>query len=311
MKKSLKKRVDPLEAVYMFCLENSGIWMPLLALANAISALGLKIQTIMSTAAKQQANNKGVTLTKKQRKNGMLNIGAGIAGAMRAYSKSVSDETLFKKLTFNAGMLLKGSGINAIAACRNVYAIVSQIPLADRTPFGVTDAVLLSLKNSTDDFENKINKSTRLIITEKTMLTDLLLTLVNEGCSIMRDEILTLAIQLKEANPEFYAQLVQTSKVIPSQTHTKIRVEGRNDLDSSVLPDLKVRVQQTGQEGVTNAKGLCTIYLAEGDYNLEISKANFIAMNLSVHVKKGSNTFKVQMSPVFNVPAVNKEKVNN
>ncbi|MEP7170030.1 MAG: hypothetical protein ABI855_11720 [Bacteroidota bacterium] len=231
MKRSLKKRVDPLEAVYLFCLENSGICMPLLALANAIAALGLKIQSIISTAAKQQANNKGVTLTKKQRKQGMLNIGAGVAGAGRAYAKLKNDSTLFEKLTFLTGTLLSGSSVNAITACRNVYAIASLIPLADRTPFGVTDAVLLSLKNSTDDFENKINKSTRLVVTEKTVLTDLLLTLVNEGCSIMREEILALALQLKEANPEFYAQLVETSRVVPSHTHTKIRVVGKNDVD--------------------------------------------------------------------------------
>jgi len=143
------------------------------------------------------------------------------------------------------------------------------------------------------------------------MLTDLLLTLVNEGCSIMRDEILTLAIQLKESNPEFYAQLVQTSKVLPSHTHTKIRVEGRNDLDSSLLAGFKVIVQETGQVGLANLKGLCTIYLDAGDYHLEISKENFITITLEAKVKKGSNTITVEMSPAFNVPAVNKEKVNN
>lgn len=311
MKRTLKKRVDSLEAVYQFCLENSGIWMPLLALANVIAALGLKLGVIFNTGAKQEANNKGVTLTKKERKKGMLNIGAGIAGAMRAYAKSVSDETLFKKLVFNEGKLFSGSGTNAITACRYVHTIVTAIPLVDRTPFGVTDAVLLSLKNTTDDFENKVNKSTRLVITEKTMLTDLLLILVNEGCSIMRDELLPLAIQLKESNPEFYAQLVETSKVIPSHTHTKIRVEGKNDLDGKQLAGFKVFVQETGQEGIANSKGLCTIYLDAGVYHLEISKANFITMTLEATVKKGSNTVKVPLSPAFNVPAVNTEQVNN
>ncbi|MEP7170029.1 MAG: hypothetical protein ABI855_11715 [Bacteroidota bacterium] len=62
---------------------------------------------------------------------------------------------------------------------------------------------------------------------------------------------------------------------------------------------------------MSNSKGLCTIYVEkEGDYTLEIIRENFITMTLKATVQKGSNTFNVELSPVFNVPAVNKEKVN-
>jgi hypothetical protein len=128
---------------------------------------------------------------------------------------------------------------------------------------------------------------------------------------IMRDEILTLAIQLKEANPEFYAQLVQTSKVISTHTHTKIRIEGKNDLDGKVLAGFKVHVKETNQDEVANSKGLCTIYLDAGVYNLVITKDNFITMTLEATVKKGSNTITVEMAPAFVIPAVKTEQVNS
>jgi hypothetical protein len=74
---------------------------------------------------------------------------------------------------------------------------------------------------------------------------------------------------------------------------------------------MQVLVQETDKQGVSNASGLCTIYMNEGVYHLVISRENYITMNLEVIVERGSNTIKAEMSPAFNVPAVNKEQVNN
>jgi hypothetical protein len=300
-----------MEAVYAVCLQYPLVLLFLLALDNATTSIGLKIQSIISTQGKQQQNNKGVTLTKRQLKKTMLDLASGIAQAIQAYSKTISDETLFEKLRFAKAAYLKGGDNNAISLCRTIYDIVNAIPVLTREPFGVSDAVLLSFKNSTDDFETNGAPSTRNVITKKTSLTKMLVTLVKEGNSIMRNQILKLADQLQEDYPEFYIEVNQAAKLIVANTHTKARVEAVDDSTNMVIQGMKVKVLQNGQEGLTNTKGLCVLYLDAGTYTFEYSKDNYITMTVTVKIKRGSNTLKAEMSPAFVIPAVNPAPVNN
>ncbi|MEP7169924.1 MAG: hypothetical protein ABI855_11190 [Bacteroidota bacterium] len=301
-----------MEAVLAVCLEYPLVLLFLLALDSAVNSLGLKIQSIISTEGKQQLNNKGVTISKKKLKKMMVSLGSGIASAIQAYAVD-NNPTLYEQMRFPKSIYLKGDNDNAISACRTIYDIVSLIPQADRDAVGVTDAVLLSFKNLTDDFESKGASSTRKVIVNKTALTKMLATLVAEGNTIMRDKILKLSEQLKDQYPEFYIEVNQAAKLIESNTHTKIRVEGFNDSDGKSLgAGMKVLVTETSKQGVSNAKGLCTMYLKEGIYNLVISMDNFITMNTKVTVIRGSNTIKAQLSPAFTVPAVQQnEQVNS
>jgi hypothetical protein len=311
MKKLLKTRLKAMEAVLGVCLEYPMVIMLILALENAVTSLGLKIQSIIATEGKQQMNNKGVTLTKKQLKKIMLNMGKGIASAIQAYSKTISDRTLFEKMRFPKGIYMAGSAENAISACRNIYEIVSAIPALERDKFGVSDAVLLSFKNTTDDFETKGAPSTRKVIVKKTALTKMLDILTGEGNEIMRNEILKLAEQLQEEHPEFYIEVNQAAKLIEGNTHTKIRIEGKDDVTGLVMPGMNVHVQETGQKGITNTKGLCVIYLESGTYHLELTKENYITMTLVVEVIRGSNTVHAKLVPSFTIPSVVPQNVNS
>jgi|SRR6185436_650272 len=311
MLKKLKTQVSAMEAVLAVCLEYPLVIVLLLALDNAVIALGLKIQSIISTEGKQQLNNKGVTISKRNLKNRMVNLGGGIASAIQAYARD-NDPGMYEQMRFPKAAYLKGDDNTAISACRTIYTLVSAIPDADRNAVGATDVVLLNFKNATDDFETKGSPSTRKVIVNKTALTRTLVTLVNEGNVIMRDKILKLSEQLKDQYPEFYIEVNQAAKLMERSTHTKIRVEGFDDTTGKSLgAGMLVLVQETGKQGVSNSKGLSTIYLDEGTYHLEISMENYITMIREVTVEKGSNTIKAEMSPAFNVPAVNKEKVEN
>lgn len=297
-----------MEAVLVVCLEYPMVIMLLLALDNAVIALGLKIQSVLSTEGKQQLNNKGVTISKKKRKKMMVNLGSAIASAIQAFAVD-SDPTLYENMRFPKSVYLNGTDSDAISACRTIHTIVSAIPLADRNAVGVTDAVLLSFKNATDDYETKGSKSTRKVIVNKTALTRMLVTLVGEGNVIMRDKILKLSEQLKDQYPEFYIEVNQAAKLIESNTHTKVRVEGI-DIESgeSLGEGMTVLVQETGKQGTSGSNGLCTIYLKEGVYHLEISMENYNTLIREVTVDRGSNTIKAEMVPTFNVPAVKKKQ---
>jgi hypothetical protein len=311
MLKKQKTQLSAMEAVLAVCLEYPMVIILLLSLDNAVIALGLKIQSILITEGKQQLNNKGVTISKRKMKTMMVNLGGSIASAIQAFAVD-NDPELYEKMRFPKASYLKGDDSNAISACRTIHTIVSAIPATDRDKVGVTDAVLLSFKNATDDFETKGSKSTRKVIVTKTSLTKMLVTLVGEGNVIMRYKILKLSEQLKDQYPEFYIEVNQAAKLIERNTHTKIRVEGFNiETHESVGAGMNVLVQESGKQGVSGSNGLCTIYLPEGEYTLVISMENHITKTVPVKVTRGSNTIKVDLTESFDVPAVNPEQVKN
>jgi hypothetical protein len=310
MKKILKTRLSAMEALYRFCQQNPLIVALLIALSNSVTALGLKIQSIISVQSKQQANNTGVTVTKLQLKDTMVSITAIVAFAMQAFAQKAKNMTLYNQLNFAPAELLSGSDSNAISKCREIYDIVRLIPEADRTPFGISDLVLTQMNDATDEFESDA-PSTRNVISDKTAYTQSLDTLVGEGNDIMRKEILKLGRFFKTSNPDFYNGLRSSAKLQTSNTHTKIRVEATDDVTGNVISGLTAKIQGTSFEAITNLKGKCLIYLPEGTYTLICSKDHYIMMTLEVKVIRGSNTVKVQMSPSFTIPAITEEKKEN
>jgi hypothetical protein len=307
MLKKLKTQLSSMETVLAVCHSYPSVITLLPALENSVDSLGSKIQLILITEGKQQLNNKGVTIMKRKLKKGMVGLGGEIASAIQAYAVD-TDPELYEKMRFPQSSYLNGTDSNAISACRTVHTIVSEIPATDRDKVGVTNSVLLSFKEATDNFETKGAPSTRKVIVNKTALSQKLAMLVKEGNVIMRDKILKLSEQLKDQYPEFYIEVNQAAKLIESNTHTKVRVEGFNDTDGESLGEgMHVRIQETGKEGISNSKGLCTLYLKNGDYHLIISKQNCITRTIEVKVERGSNTIKVSLSPAFDIPAVKKE----
>lgn len=128
----------------------------------------------------------------------------------------------------------------------------------------------------------------------------------------MHKDLLTLAKQLKTTEPDFYNGLKMASKVIEHETHTKVRVEAFYDVTEKPLVKVKVTIGETGETGETNNKGLCIIYVKEGDYTLVLERANYLTMQIEQKVKRGSNTVHVDMSPKFDLPTetvTNPEKV--
>ncbi len=109
----------------------------------------------------------------------------------------------------------------------------------------------------------------------------------------------------------FVMSLKDKAKVVNLNKETKQRFEIFDDVTAEALSQGKVSVVQTGESAVTNAKGLCSIYLSYGDYTFEIAHENYITMTVDAKVKKGSNTMHVDLSPAFVIPAevVEKEKV--
>lgn len=127
--------------------------------------------------------------------------------------------------------------------------------------------------------------------------------MVKEGMDIMRKEVLKVAEQLQTSHPDFYNTLKATAKVIDPHTHTKLRIEATDDVTAKPLEGLKAIVRETGEYATTDKSGKCMLYLAFGDYTIDFERENYEKLSLERKVKRGSNTMKVEMTPVFDIPA--------
>jgi hypothetical protein len=314
MKKLLKNRLTSMEAVYRFCNQYPSVWSVLPAFSGGVSALGLKIQSIINVQSKQEADNTGVAINKAQLKESMINTASIVAFSMQSYSKNVDDAILYNKLSLSPSALLKGKDPDAIATCLLVYNLIIKIPLADRITYNVSDDSLELLKSSIHNFESEA-ASTRNVISARVAYTKQLTKLVSEGNDIMRNVILKLGRQFINSNPAFYNGLRSSAKLITPETHTKIRFVIHDDVTQKPLHAVTAKVEGTNLKAATNTKGKCNIYTAEGASKIIFSKTNYISMTLNIQVKRGSNTINVQMSPVFTIPSDKKipevEKVSN
>lgn len=311
MQRLLKNQTNSMDAVTRFCLENPLIVALLPALGVSVPALQVKVQSILSLAILQEANEKGVTMTKKELKQAMLNLGFGIASAGQAMFRKQGNTTLYEKLRFPVATLMHGKSFTAIDKAMGVYNVLTAIDKTVREPFGLTDAVLASYLDSITTFKDN-DKSTVDVRADRKAETALLKTMVKEGMVIMRDEVVKTAEQLIETQPLFVMGLRDRAKVVNPSTETKQRFEIFDDVTEKAIANATIKVLQTGETAVTNSKGLSSIYMAFGDYTFEITHANYITMTIDAKVKKGSNTMHVELAPNFILPAetvIEKEKV--
>lgn len=305
MKKHLKEQVDAMNAFKQFCNDNQLAWQLVVAFANALTGLDVKIQSILNTESQQEENNKGVTRTKTEKKEDMANEAVAVAHALQAYAVSISDATLYDLMSVVFTTIMKSKSSSAISSCQLVHTTASGLPLIAIEPFGISNVVLNTLRDSIAVFA-LASPTTRNVITNKTVLTDNLTTLVDEGNVIMRKQLLKIGRQFKKTNPDFYNGLVENAKVITNNVHAKIRLTILDDVTNLPLADTDVEIEGTDLRGKTNSAGKITLSkVPAGKRNVIISKANYIGMTLEqVNFQRGhSITRKVEMSPAFDIPA--------
>jgi hypothetical protein len=305
MKKHLKEQVDAMNAFKKFCNDNQIVWQLVVGFANSLTGLGVKTQSIISTESQQEENNKGVTRTKAQKKEDMANEAVAIAHALQAYAVSISDATLYDLMSVVFTTIMKSKDTAAISACQLVFDTASGLPIDAIEIFGVSDAVLNTLRDSITIF-SAASPTTRNVKTNKTVLTGSLTKLVDEGNTIMRKQLLKIGRQFKKTNPDFYNGLVENAKVIGNNVHAKIRLTVLDDVTNAPLVDADVVIEGTSLRGKTDSKGKITLSKVDaGKRNVIISKANYTTMTLEqVNFQRGhSITRTVELSPAFDVPA--------
>ena len=191
-----------------------------------------------------------------------------------------------------------------------IHDTAKKIPIANVTPFGLSDAVILSLSTSIAQYKEDA-PATRTVITNKTALTEQVATLVDEGNTIVRKQLLKVSRQLKTTEPVFYTGLVASAKLMRNNTHAKVRITALEE-DLNYVENAQVTISGTNMTGMTDAKGGCTLTkVPKGMREVSVTKANYITWNANINFQNGhSITRKVIMNKTnFDVPAVVQAKV--
>lgn len=291
MEKKLKVQVDAFVAFVKFCKDNNVVWQNVEAFVTMLAALELKIESIDSTEEAQEANKKGVTLTKKEKKTAMASRADAVGLGAQAYARSINDNELYSELSVSYSGINYANDQESLTIARRVYNVVSGLPKEAIAKFGITEAVLETLKDAIDVFA-EVRPSTRNVKTRREALTRNCEQLVNEGNDIMRKDLLKIGRQFKATHPDFYFGMVANAKVINRHIHSKLRITAINDENKTPLTGVIVEIENTGLQGVTDMKGKCTITMVpEGKHVVQLLKTGYEkAVIDGVDFKKGKST---------------------
>ncbi|MEP7171305.1 MAG: hypothetical protein ABI855_18195, partial [Bacteroidota bacterium] len=223
MEKKLKENYDALVSVNDLCKKYPEIWQFLTAFVSALAAIGIKIESILNVAAQQSKNTTGVAVTKGTKKRGMARIAVAVAQGLQAFGESIQDPDLIKEMSISYTDIMGAKNAPALSMCMLILSTASGLPQVDMLKFGISPVVLQTLTESIASY-SAVQESTRIVKTNKTKLTKNLNTLVKEGNSIMRKELLKIARQFEITHPDFYYELLDAAKVQTQNIHSKIRI---------------------------------------------------------------------------------------
>jgi len=299
MEKKLQQSVDSFNAFTKFSRENELVWISVTAYGIALTALELKVKSIIVTESQQEENNKGVTRTKDEQKSEMANEAIGVAQALQGYAISIGDNDLFDLMSTSYTNIYRVKNSEAIAAAQRVFDTASALPIASLQPFGISATVLTTLKTSIENFI-AVAPSTRNVKAHRLVLTKNLTQLVKEANTLMRKNLLKIARQFKKTNPDFYAGLVGNAKVIRHTLHARLRLTVTDAKTKNVLPGALIEIEGTELKGMTDMKGKCTVTLVPaGMQTITVKKTGYeVYVMKDVEFKKGKAvTAAIAMEP--------------
>jgi hypothetical protein len=200
----------------------------------------------------------------------------------------------------------------AIAKSQLVFDTASGLPLTEIEKFGVSQTVIDTIEQAISDYQ-AVEQSTGNVKSRKKGLTENLTALTKEANEIMRNQVLETGKVFIKSNNDFYRGLVNSSKVVHVNIHTKARVSVKDENDLGIADALIVITSADGSQlkGKTSAKGNCTISrVPEGSASMTVSKPNFIGKTYDgLNFERGKTLNRaVTLLPVFDIPAVKETK---
>ena len=206
-------------AVNAVCDRNKSTWQALQAFGDAYADFGTHVQNIQNIAQSQAADSSGLSADKQQLRGQMADATVEIANAVYAYARKARNNDLAAKVNVNRSGILGGRDTAAADLARSIHAAASA-NLANLGPYGVTDAKLTALKSAIDAYAGSIARPRDARASSATA-TSQLASEFDAADTVLGDQMDTLVLQFKSANPAFVTDYSNARVIVESAGKSK------------------------------------------------------------------------------------------
>ncbi len=207
-------------AVIAVCDRNHSTWQALQAFGDAYADFGTHVHNIQNIAQNQAADSTGLSADKQQLREEMADLTVEIANAVYACARKARNNDLAAKVNVNRSGILGGRDTAAGDTARSVHAAATA-NLANLGPYGVTTAKLDSLKTAIDTYVASIARPRDARASGATATSQLAGEFAAAD-AVLTDQMDTLVLQFKSANPVFVADYSNARLIVESAGKSKV-----------------------------------------------------------------------------------------
>lgn len=274
-------------AVQDLCNQYSAIWQANKPFKTVYEQFTAKLPLIAQYRDTQSLNTKGITETKVQKREDLIEKAYFVANRLQSYALQSQNAELLSAINYNQTEFIRYRDSNLTSVCNTVLE-KAQANLANLTDYSVNADTLLELQNAIQSYIEQLPKPRTSQASSKTA-TDNLTQLFLDTSALLRERLDRDIIVFQKSHPDFYTQYKSARRVIQSnRTKLSLKVEVREADSQLYLPNVQIHIVGSKTKKKTGAKGKCQFKnLAQGKYQLTIDKAGYIAQTATVNIIDG------------------------
>ncbi len=261
------------------------VWNSNATINAVVIAFQNLVNGLVSSEQNQRTGTVGVTLSKGQTLDALINIALAVADAGYAYAVSVSNMTLKQSCTLGRSTLARAKDVDVIALCQNVHDAVNPFA-ASLTTYGATSATIINLQNAINAFSSITGQPANARAAVR-VATESIATQVTAGKKMLSEQLDPLMTQFKTSQPVFYEQYF-AAREISNIGHRKTVILKGIIYTGSNVPIMNADVKLSGiatRKKITGADGVYKMTrLHVGTYTLTVSVTGFITQTKTLTV---------------------------
>jgi len=285
MNKNQSNAFNMFKAVLAALNSFSTAWNSNATINAVVSTFQSVTDNLMSNEQNQRIGTTGITQTKAQVLNTLIDTALRVADAGYAYAVSIGDLQLKQSCNLSTSMLSRVRYVDVIAFCQNLHDAVN--PLAGSlASYGANATSINSLQTAITAFSNITGAPANARAAVK-VATKSIARQVADGKKILKDQLDPLMTQFKVSHALFYNQYF-AAREIDDKGHRKTVTLKGGVYNAQHLPIANVALRLNGdaiRKKISGADGLYKIVrLHTGTYILVVSVSGYVTQTKAITV---------------------------
>ena len=214
MKDRQRDKLVMYQLVLRFSKKNRDTWSGLEAFGSTLSELDTRILEIDALRVTQEIDITGVSGTKQQVKDVLIDHLEELIGSLEAYATEIEELNLLERIYYTPSALRQTSATELVGISKLVLNEGEKY-LESIKSFGVTAKSLAELDKKIKAF-NVILTAPRQAIIDRSMATDGLKDAIRITDALLKRRLDKLALRFRKKAPEFYNRYKKARRVIAS-----------------------------------------------------------------------------------------------